>query len=348
MPEVCLAHEAALSGPPHPQLGLLAVQGVLLRVSGANSGAEGLPACAITLEVVTGANPAADLRAAAAAVAGREVARVLALPRGYLASHQPEGPWPDGPAPAELLPLVREVFPDALAGGGMLTNFTEFNRHPPDPDRIDFATFGTTAIVHAADDLSVIETLEAIPHVIESARALSGSRPLSLGLMSVGMRSNPYGAGVVPNPDGLRLPMAMDDPRQRTSFAAAFAVAVAAACARGGVASFAPAMTAGPLGMADAAGPWPIWHAVAALAALAGEPVTVAGGPAAGLVTLIGPGRRGIAGVAANLGPGDVRLDAPAVLIPDRVAADWIDAPGRAGPLTLRPMTAAILRSPLA
>ena len=31
----------------------------------------------------------------------------------------------------------------------MLTNFTEFNRCPPEPGTIDFATFGTTAIVHA-------------------------------------------------------------------------------------------------------------------------------------------------------------------------------------------------------
>jgi D-apionolactonase len=176
----------------------------------------------------------------------------------------------------------------------------------------------------------VVETLEAVPQVIASARALSGDRPLRLGLMSIGMRSNPYGAGVVPNPDGLRLPMAMDDPRQRTPFAAAFAVALAATCARGGVASFAPAMTGGPLGLADADGPWPLWHAVAALCALAGAEVTVAGGPAAGLVTIRGQGRRGIAGVAANLGPQDARLDG-AVRIPDRAPPGWIDAPGPAG-----------------
>ena len=59
--------------------------------------------------------------------------------------------------------------------------------------------------------------------------------------MSIGMRSNPYGAAVVANPDAARVPMAMDDPRQHELFAAAFAVGVAAAAARGGVASFAPA-----------------------------------------------------------------------------------------------------------
>jgi hypothetical protein len=337
MPEVWLAHEAAL-GAAHPGLAAVAPQGLLVRADGPVGA---VPAFPVTLEVVTGADAAADLRAAKAAVPG--AARVVALPRGYLRSHQPEGPWPQGMGPMDLLPFVREVFLGAEVGGGMLTNFTEFNRCPPDASRVDFCTFGTTAIVHAADDMSVVETLEAIPEVIASARALAGDRPLRLGLMAVGMRSNPYGAGVMANPEGRRVPMAMDDPRQRTEFAAAFAVGVVAACARGGVASFAPAMTGGPLGMADADGVWPVWHAVAALAALAGVEVTVEGGPE-GLVVIRGAGRRGVAGVAANLGPGEAQV-AGAVRIPEQAGPGWIDAPGPGGVVTLPPMTAAVLRA---
>jgi hypothetical protein len=337
MPEVWLAHEATL-GAAHPELAAVAPQGVLVRADGPVGA---VPAFPLTLEVVTGADAAADLRAAKAAVPG--ASRVIALPRGYLRSHQPEGPWPAGAGPMDLVPIVREVFPGAEVGGGMLTNFTEFNRCPPDAERVDFCTFGTTAIVHAADDMSVVETLEAIPDVIASARALAGDRPLRLGLMAVGMRSNPYGAAVVANPEGRRLPMAMDDPRQRTAFAAAFAVGVAAACARGGVASFAPAMTGGPLGMADANGVWAVWHAVAALAALAGAEVTVEGGPE-GLVVIRGAGRRGVVGVAANLGPGEARVEG-AVRIPERSSPGWLDAAGPGGVVTLPPMTAAVLRA---
>jgi hypothetical protein len=337
MPEVWLAHEAAL-GAAHPELAAVAPQGVLARADGPVGA---VPAFPLTLEVVTGADAAADMRAAKAAVPG--ASRVIALPRGYLRSHQPEGPWPAGAGPMDLVPIVREVFPGAEVGGGMLTNFTEFNRCPPDAERVDFCTFGTTAIVHAADDMSVVETLEAIPDVIASARALAGDRPLRLGLMAVGMRSNPYGAAVVANPEGRRLPMAMDDPRQRTAFAAAFAVGVAAACARGGVASFAPAMTGGPLGMADANGVWAVWHAVAALAALAGAEVTVEGGPE-GLVVIRGAGRRGVVGVAANLGPGEARVEG-AVRIPERSSPGWLDAAGPGGVVTLPPMTAAVLRA---
>ncbi len=302
MPRITLAHDPALAAEPAPAaVARLGVDGLLLRVTVATPLGPLPVAAPVTLEIVTGADAAAEIAAVAVAchAAGLSPRRVVALPASYLASHQPEGPWPKGPAPMDLVPLVRAAFPEAEAGGGMLTNFTEFNRCPPDPQRVDFATFGTTAIVHAADDRSVIETLEALPQVFESARALAGVRPLHLGLVSIGMRSNPYGSSVAPNPNGQRIAMAMDDPRQRTGFAAAWAVAAAAAAARGGVASFAPAMAAGPLGLGRGEALWPIFEAVGALAALGGAEVEIA--QDAGLVTIRGRGRDGVIGIAANL-----------------------------------------------
>jgi D-apionolactonase len=232
----------------------------------------------------------------------------------------------------------------------MLTNFTEFNRCRPDPAAIDFATFGTTAIVHAADDRSVLETLEALGDVFASARAIAGTKPLHLGLVAIGMRSNPYGAAVAPNPRRERLPMVMDDPRQREPFAAAWAVAAAAEAARGGVASFAPAMTGGPIGLGEDGTLWPIFHAVAALAALGGAEAEIAGVPGRGLVIVRGRGRRGVAGVVANLGPAPAEWsDAPALLLDATSAAaaahdpDWIERPG-ANVVTIEPMALAILK----
>lgn len=181
----------------------------------------------------------------------------------------------------------------------MLTNFTEFNRCPPEPGTIDFATFGTTAIVHAVDDTSVLEALEALPDVFASAAALVPGRPLHLGLMAIGMRSNPYGQAVAPNPEGRRIAMAMADPRQQTPFAAAFAIAAAAAAARGGVASFCPAMAAGPLGLGPAGAPWPICATVAALADLGGREVEITGS-ADGLLSIIGPEIRLVANLTRD------------------------------------------------
>lgn len=350
-PAIVLAHDAALAEPPTVALDGLGVAGVLVRLDAATAAEARAPAtqAPVTLEIVYDADPAAAVSAARAAAPG--AARIIALSRAYLASHQPEGPWPAEDAYGAVAAL-RDAFPDAEVGGGMLTNFTELNRRPPpDPTALDFLTFGTTAIVHAADDASVLQTLEALGDVFDSAHALAAGRPLRLGLVSIGMRSNPYGAAVAPNPDGLRLAMAMDDPRQRLPFAAAWAVGAAAAAARGGVASFAPAMTAGPLGLGRDGSLWPIFHAVAGLAALGGVEVAVSGGPATGRVALIGRGRRGVAGVIANLGPDPVALDAPkgtaALLIGEPVSADpdWIDGPGGPAPATLAPFEVAVLKA---
>src|SRR3546814_9727014 len=123
-------------------------------------------------------------------------------------NHQPDGAWPSGLAPEAVVEVARDAFPGTAVGGGMLTNFTELNRHPPESAACDFVTHGTTAIVHAADDRSVLETLEALPHVFQSAQAIAAGKPYRLGLVSIGMRSNPYGAAVAGHPDQLRKPMA--------------------------------------------------------------------------------------------------------------------------------------------
>jgi D-apionolactonase len=309
MPRISLAHEPALSETPAPAaLRTLPIDGLLLRLR--TGDLPPLPTDApLTLEIVTGASPESDIAAIAAAcrAARVEPRRVVALPETYLASYQPEGPWPEGPAPMDLVPLLRTAFPNAAVGGGMLTNFTELNRCPPDPAAIDFATFGTTAIVHAADDRSVIETLEALPQVFESARALVPGRDLHLGLVSIGMRSNPYGSAVAANPDRRRVAMAMDDPRQRQPFAAAFAIAAAAAAACKGVASFAPAMCAGRLGLGRDDDLWPLFEAVGALAAVGGETARIEGGPTT--VIIRAAGRT----LVANLGADPIEVDGHSV-----------------------------------
>lgn len=292
LPELALAHEPALTGPAVAS-GLPGTR-LLLRVDARTP--DGVPDLApgpggpVTLEIVADA-PADLALVAACARAGLAPDRVVALPRAYLASHQPEGPWPT-PTPADFLAPARAAFPDAAIGSGALTNFTEFNRCPPDPAEIDFATFGTTAIVHAADDRSVRETLEAFPAIFASAAALAPGCPLHLGLVAIAMRSNPYGSAVASNPDRRRRAMAMDDPRQVTPFAAAFALGAIAEAARAGVASLAPAMAAGPIAPGPALG-----DLLAALAPHAGAPIRIDGGP--GRLLVVTAGTRAF---AANLG----------------------------------------------
>ncbi|PLL13616.1 hypothetical protein C0V75_09675 [Tabrizicola sp. TH137] len=240
------------------------------------AGLGGGRADALEIILPEGADPGSVLPALAArlARAGLAPARVMALPAPYLKSHQPEGPWPEGPRPMELIAPLRAAFPGVALGGGMLTNFTEFNRCRPDPTVVDYVTWGGTAIVHAADDLSVLETLEALPEIFASGRALAGGKPLHLGLFSIGMRSNPYAPDCLPNPGRERLAMVRDDPRQGTGFDAAFAVGVLAGAAVEGVASLALGMTDGPLGARG-----DLARVMAWAAARAGEAVEVDLGP---------------------------------------------------------------------
>ncbi|WP_044006907.1 hypothetical protein [Jannaschia sp. CCS1] len=231
----------------------------------------------LDLEIVIpeGSHPedVVDGVAADLAEAGLTARHVIALPAAYLQSHQPTGPWPDGPTPEQARDAARAAFPHARIGTGMLTNFTELNRRPPDGG--DYITHANSAIVHAADDGSVLETLEAIPDVCASAAAIAGDRPLRLGLMAIGMRSNPYGVGLVPNPGGARITMTDSDPRQSAPFAAAYATAVCALAARAGIEAVTLAAAAGPLGAEGR----PIGRTIDALAALAGQKARITGTP---------------------------------------------------------------------
>lgn len=191
---------------------------------------------------------------------------VLALPAAYLRSHQPDGQWPGTATPDAVTEAVRGVFPHAAAGGGMLTYFTELNRCPP-RGRIDFLTHATAAIVHAADDVSVMETLEALPHVFRSARAMvPAGTPYRVGMSAIGMWSNPYGVRTFDNRDRLRLPMARNDPRQTAQFAAAWNLGYYARARAAGVDAVALSSLGAPFPTMDARGLYPVFHVLRGLA----------------------------------------------------------------------------------
>ena len=155
---------------------------------------------------------------------------------------------------AQIYAAARRAFPGCLIGGGMLTSFTELNRNPPPASEIDFVTHGTAAIVHAADDASVLETLEALPSVIRSTRHLMGNLPYRLGPSGLGLRENPYGSTVADNPELRRVPMARSDPRHRALFGAAWTLAYLAIAAREGIAALTAADGAGDLGVVERRG----------------------------------------------------------------------------------------------
>jgi len=262
MPELALAFEPGWEPADWHAIAALRPASLVSRLDVADRPGEALSAItaahgavggACELEVVLDdeADPHAALSKLASMCreAGVVPVSVMALPRAYLKSHQPSGPWPAGVSPEQAADAARNAFPEARIGGGMLTYFTEFNRCPPSPGSDGFATHATSAIVHAADDESVMETLECLPHVFGSARTLIGQAGYRLGLVAIGMRSNPYGAATKENPEQVRMAMAHCDPRQRGLFGAAWALGALAATAGLAVERIALAAPAGPFGL---------------------------------------------------------------------------------------------------
>ncbi len=249
----------------------------------------------IDLEIVLPAATRAesDLQELATALENHGIVprRVIALPEAYLGSHQPVGPWPDGAAPNDILDAVRQAFPKSMIGGGMLTNFTEMNRYRPDVSKCDYVTHSLTPLVHAGDDMSVLETLEALPQIFSSTDAMAKGLPYRLGLSSIGMRSNPYGAAVAQNPAQVRRTMAKIEPRHRGLFGSAFAVGVLAATYESNVEAICLGAPVGPFGLCyepndypqagyDGArrAVYPLFHVVREACLMAGHPrLSIAG-----------------------------------------------------------------------
>jgi hypothetical protein len=231
--------------------------------------------------------PAEELGDAAAAAreAGLALEAVVPSPQEYLKSWQPQERWPACPPLEEIYDAARQAFPGALVGGGMLSYFTEINRKRPPARHIDFVTHATCPIVHDCDDRSVMETLEALPWVAESVRAFAAGKPYRVGPSMIGMRANPYGAAPMPNPENRRIAMAINDPRQRGLFGAAWNLGFAARMAAAGVEALSLSAPVGAFGVVYArtdfpqpwfdergAGVYPLYHVLRGIAQAAGKP----------------------------------------------------------------------------
>jgi D-apionolactonase len=212
------------------------------------------------------------------AAAGLPLSGILVSPAPDRQSTLPGSVWPPCPPLAEIYQAARDVFPGIAIGGGTLSYFTELNRKRPPVELLDFVSHCTCPIVHAADDLSVMETLEAMPHIVRSARALIGrDKPYRIGPSTIGMRHNPYGSRVMANPANRRITMTDHDPRQTSLFAAAWMIGYVAATAEAALQSLTVASLTAQLGLAreDTSGKlehYPVFYAARALSELGGNP----------------------------------------------------------------------------
>ena len=207
---------------------------------------------------------------------------VLLSPAADLKSTLPGTTWPPAPPADAVYQAARAAFPGARIGGGMFSYFTELNRKRPPLDNLDLVTFTTAAVVHAGDDRTVTETLEALPYIAKSVNGFVRGKPWNAGPSGIGMRSNPYGAAPAENPGNIRQAMSRMDPRQRGLLGAAFYLGYFAHMARNGAAAVTLGAGVGEFGIVhartdftqpyfdEARGVYPAFHVFKGLAALRG------------------------------------------------------------------------------
>ena len=183
-----------------------------------------------------------------------------------------------------LYAAAREAFPGSAIGGGNFMYFTELNRKPPPAEGLDFVIHPTCAIVHAADDRSVTETVETLPYIVRSVRSLFEGKPYCLGPVAIGTRTSPFGGPPAPNPHSTRVAMCRNDPRQRGLLGAAWHLGIAARAAEGGVTLLILGAPTGDHGLVHHPGntpqPWfdehggrfPAWHVMRGMYAASGRP----------------------------------------------------------------------------
>lgn len=114
-------------------------------------------------------------------------------------------------------------------GAGTDAFFAELNRERP-KGTADFLFFPVNPQVHAFDEASIVETLEALPDTVATARAFGG-RPVAVSPLTLRPRFNPNATGPEPSPGPGELPPPVDH-RQPTLFGAAWTLGAIEALSR--------------------------------------------------------------------------------------------------------------------
>ncbi|HLN73115.1 MAG TPA: hypothetical protein VK205_07450 [Prolixibacteraceae bacterium] len=123
------------------------------------------------------------------------------------------------PAFDDLYPQIKNDFPQTMVGTGVNAYFAELNRARPSIKKADFVSFTISPQVHAFDNASLIENLEAQGEVIHSAKSLFPHKPIFVSPVSLRQRFNVVATAAEPSPLPGQLPLSVDI-RQRTNFAA--------------------------------------------------------------------------------------------------------------------------------
>jgi len=158
--------------------------------------------------------------------------------------------------------LARQSLPGVTVVGGTNMWFAELNRERP-PLPAPPVAFALSPQVHASDELSMVENLEAFPQMLESATYFLKGAPVHVTPITLKPRFNP----VATDPNA---PFENADARQSSDFAAAWTLGALASLLEGGPASLTFYETAGPRGLEDQGRRFPVFYLFEAIAAYYG------------------------------------------------------------------------------
>ncbi len=257
--------------PDHLRVSILhGSSGWIARLAGAAAEARRVGAPLEIEAVIADDGAGADELVATVAAQDVEVARMLVFPSRSFSSTQ------------RVVEAVRRALTGSerswRIGGGSRANFAEFNRPSLPVLMFDVAGYPINPQVHAFDQRSIVETLEAQAMTVRDAREMCGPVPLAIGPVTLKPRFNaataPGQGGEQPaDADPTRL-----DVRQSSLFAAAWTVGCIASLAQRGVQALTFFETTGMAGLMltprDSVDPsfgdpavrlFPVYHAFAAI-----------------------------------------------------------------------------------
>jgi hypothetical protein len=126
--------------------------------------------------------------------------------------------------------------PGVPIGGGTNLYFAELNRSRPNTAGLDTVAYSINPQVHASDERSLVENIEAQRDTVTSARTFCAGLPLVVSPVTLKPRFNPDAVGPEPTLRPGELPSAVDA-RQMSLFAAAWTLGSIKQLAEAGAAS---------------------------------------------------------------------------------------------------------------
>ena len=134
-------------------------------------------------------------------------------------------------------------------GSGTDAFFTQINRNPMDPEKMEFVAYSNNPQVHAFDNASIMATTQGQIANLESCAQMYPGLPVWVTPITMKMRWNPDATGSEVRAAG-EAPRQVDN-RQMSLFAAAWLIKSIAACIEGGAAAATYLEAAGTCGLME-------------------------------------------------------------------------------------------------